>query len=86
MLPIARLTDTHDCPIHGRNAIITSQSQVLVDNLPVACVGDKTACGAVIITGSSTFSINGKPVAYLGSATSHGGVITSGSPTTKVQP
>lgn len=86
MLPVARLTDTHDCPVHGRNVIASCQSQATVDNLPIACVGDKTACGATIVTGSSNFTINGRPVAYLGSATSHSGVITTGSTTITIMP
>lgn len=86
MLPIARLTDQHDCPRHGKNQIITGNTEALVDGLPIACVGDKTACGAVIIRGSSMSMIDGKSVAYKGSQTSHGGVIITGSPTHKIQP
>lgn len=86
MLPIARVTDVHACPKHGRNKIITGHRNATIDSLPIACVGDKTTCGAKIIKGSSVSSIDGRPVAYLGSLTSHGGVITTGSPTHKVQP
>ncbi len=86
MLPIARLNDTHICPMHGKNKIITAQGIAASGDKPVACVGDKTTCGAVIVVGSSVASINGKPVAYLGSKTSHGGIITTGSDLFKVLP
>ena len=85
MLPVARLGDKHDCPIHGSNAIVEG-GKAMIDNKPVARVGDKTGCGAVITVGSSMGTDDGKPVAYVGSATSHGGVITSGSPTAKTLP
>ncbi len=85
MLPVARLGDTHVCPIHGSNTIIEGGTGK-VDNKPVARMGDKTACGAVIIVGSSMGRDDGKPIAYVGCATSHGGVITTGSPTAKTLP
>jgi len=85
MPPIARLGDTHVCPIHGSNVIV--QGGVgLVDNRPVARMGDMTACGAVISVGSSMGSDDGKPIAYVGCTTSHGGVITTGSPTAVTKP
>lgn len=79
MLPVARLGDKHVCPIHGPNVIV-SGGTALVDGRPVARVGDKTACGAVITLGSSMATDDGKPIAYLGSITSHGGAIVEGSP------
>ncbi|MEP1522824.1 PAAR domain-containing protein [Ascidiaceihabitans sp.] len=85
MLPVARLGDKHVCPAHGPNAIV-SGGTALVDNRPVARVGDACACGATIVVGSSMSTNDGKPVAYLGSATSHGGVIVQGSPTAKTLP
>ena len=85
MLPVARVTDKHICPFHGPNVII-SGGACTADNLPIARVGDKTACGAIITVGSSVTSEDGKPVAYLGSVTSHSGVITTGSPNHLVMP
>jgi uncharacterized Zn-binding protein involved in type VI secretion len=85
MLPVARVTDVHSCPIHGPNTIVKG-GMCTADGLPIARVGDMTACGATIVTGSSTSSENGQPIAYLGSTTSHGGVITTGSPMHKVMP
>lgn len=76
---IARLTDQHDCPMHGRNGIVAVGSRSLVDGRPVAVVGDMTGCGAVIVTGTSACIIDSRPAAHIGSATSHGGVIVSGS-------
>lgn len=85
MLPIARVTDVHACPIHGPNAI-TAGGISLVDGLPVARIGDACACGGVIIEGSSQATDGGRPVAYMGCKTSCGGVITTGSPSGKVLP
>ena len=85
MLPIARLGDTHVCPIHGSNAIVEG-GRAIVDGKPVARLGDKCACGATIVQGSAMGTDDGKPVAYLGCATSHGGIITTGSPLQKLTP
>ena len=71
---VARVGDKHICPIHGPNVIIEGGSG-LVDGLPVARVGDKCACGAVILEGKASALMDGRPVAYLGSKTSCGGVI-----------
>lgn len=81
--PVARVGDTHVCPLHGPNPIVTGAPDTPVNNRPVARVGDQTACGAVILTGAPSFGI-GVLVAHVGSATSHGGVITTGSPDTLV--
>ncbi len=85
MLPIARVTDTHVCPAHGPNVII-SGGRSTSGGLPIARVGDMTACGATIVTGSSKATEGGMPVAYLGSTTNHGGLITTGSPMHLVMP
>lgn len=85
MLPVARVTDVHTCPLCGPN-MITKGGTATADGLPIARVGDMTACGATIVTGSSLATEGGMPVAYLGSTTSHGGVITTGSPTQTVMP
>ena len=85
MIPVARLGDKHVCPIHGPNTIISGGTS-LVDNKPVARMGDATACGATIVMGSSVSKDDGKPIAYVGCTTSHGGAIVSGSPAHKVLP
>ncbi|TRW95179.1 hypothetical protein FNJ84_16905 [Paracoccus sp. M683] len=79
MKPIARLGDRHICPIHGTNVIAEVATRSTCDTRPIAAVGDKTACGAVILTGSDAFLVDGKPAAILGSKTSHGGMIAEGS-------
>ncbi|WP_415919334.1 PAAR domain-containing protein [Tateyamaria sp. SN6-1] len=87
MLPIARVTDKHACPLcKAVTPIVQGSPNHTADNLAVARVGDKTACGATIVKGSSISTADGKPIAYLGSTTSHGGTIISGSPTQKVMP
>ncbi|RNF33637.1 PAAR domain-containing protein [Paracoccus methylarcula] len=79
MKPVSRLGDKHICPVHGANTIISVASQSTCDGKPIATVGDKTACGAVIVTGSSACIVDGRPTATIGSKTSHGGVIVEGS-------
>ena len=88
MKPVARLGDLHQCPKrkHGTTAITSVAGNSTDGERPIACVGDKTGCGATIIEGSSTSFINGRAVAYVCCKTDHGGVIISGSPTMKVQP
>jgi uncharacterized Zn-binding protein involved in type VI secretion len=85
MLPIARVTDIHVCPICGPNMIVAG-GITKVDGLPIARLGDATACGATIVLASFSHKENGMGIAYLGSLTSHGGVITTGSPMHKVSP
>lgn len=85
MLPVARLGDKHACPRHGMNAIVQGGT-ALVDGRPVARVGDKCGCGAVIVKGSSMGTNDGRPIAYLGSTTSCGGTIVEGSPQAKTLP
>jgi uncharacterized Zn-binding protein involved in type VI secretion len=82
MQPIARLGDTHDCPVHGKNAIATGGSAI-VDGLPVARIGDSCECGCKIVSGASQSTCDGKPVALIGSKTSKGGTIIAASPNHK---
>lgn len=87
MMPVARVTDMHVCPLcKVPTPIVEGSPMHKADGLPVARVGDKTGCGAVILKGSSLHKADGRPIAYLGSNTSHGGVITTGSPMHKVMP
>ncbi len=78
MKPLARVGDKHVCPVHGVNVIVSGTSQVL-DGRPIAAIGSKCACGAVILTGSASMIVDGKPAALIGSKTSCGGTIASGS-------
>ncbi|GLK65331.1 PAAR domain-containing protein [Paracoccus kondratievae] len=83
MKPVARLTDMHDCPVHGLNAVTSVLTRSRGDGMRIATVGDMTACGAIITTGTDTCIIDGRKAAIIGSRTSHGGVIVSGSQTLK---
>lgn len=78
MTPLARLGDTHLCPLHGENVITSTASRSSCDARPIATVGDLTGCGAVIVTGSDAFVLDGRPAAVVGSRTSHGGVLVAG--------
>ncbi|AHG41972.1 hypothetical protein N018_17845 [Pseudomonas syringae CC1557] len=81
MIPSARQSDMHLCPLpgHGSTPIVTASSDTLINGMSAARVGDVCGCGAVIVTGFPAIIINGRPMAHLGSPTSHGGTIISGS-------
>ncbi|SDZ60668.1 PAAR domain-containing protein [Pseudomonas sp. NFIX28] len=81
MIASARLGDSHVCPIpgHGTTSIVSASSNVNINSMGSARVGDTCGCGAVITTGFPSILINGRPMAHLGSPTSHGGSITTGS-------
>ena len=83
--PIATLGDIHQCPLHGTTSIVSGDILHKVNGKPIACVGDKTGCGATIIEGVHLSKIGGKAVAYQGAKTSHGGVIISGDSTMMVE-
>ena len=81
MIPSARLGDKHACPLpgHGTTPIASASSNVNINSMGSARVGDTCGCGAVITTGFPSIQVNGRPMAHLGSPTSHGGTIITGS-------
>ena len=48
------------------DAIVEGDSNVLLDGLPIARVGDRTAHGGTIVEGSKRIFVNGQPVAFIG--------------------
>lgn len=52
LLPVARVGDTYNCPVHGPNPIITGSDNTTCNGRRVARLGDLTLCGAVLIEGS----------------------------------
>lgn len=91
MLPAARVTDMHACPMvngtvpHvGGPVIGPGVATVLIGGMPAAVVGDSCTCTGppdTIVAGSATVLIGGRPAARLGSSTSHGGTVVAGLPT-----
>lgn len=82
--PAARLSDPTACPKkgHGPNAVASASSDVIIDGLPAARMGDATECGSAIVGAvSGTVFINGQNAAVAGSTGSHDDVITAGSGT-----
>ncbi|MEE5102382.1 polymorphic toxin type 44 domain-containing protein [Pseudomonas alliivorans] len=81
MISSARLGDKHLCPIpgHGITPIASASSDVNINFMGSARVGDTCGCGAVLTTGFPSILVNGRPMAHLGSPTSHGGTIITGS-------
>ena len=92
MLPAARITDMHVCPMWtglvphiGGPVIPPCQPTVLIGGLPAARVGDQLVCAGgpdVIATGSPVVLIGNMMAARVTDLTAHGGVITGpGCPT-----
>lgn len=91
MLPAARMTDMHVCPMvnpgpvpHVGGPILMGSPTVLIGFLPAATVGSTCLCAGppdVIVKGSATVLIDFKPAARLGDTTAHGGTIVMGFPT-----
>ncbi len=67
-----------DCPLHGATEVVSGASGFAVQGRPVACVGDRMACGAVIVSGSQHVSRGGVQVAWVGDSTDHGGTLSEG--------
>lgn len=67
--PTALTGHRYRCPVHGHqnSVIITGSPTCSVMGKPVARVGDRTSCGAIIITGSKNAHVDGgRPIARLG--------------------
>ncbi|SNR14445.1 PAAR domain-containing protein [Tenacibaculum jejuense] len=86
---IVTVGDTHSCPMvsgtvpHVGGTVISGCTTVLLNDSPVARMGDKVLCTgtgmiATIIQGDANVLVGGKPIAYVGCMTSHGGFLTSG--------
>jgi len=88
MMPAARITDMHVCPMvtgvvpHVGGPILPAgEPTVLIGGLPAARVGDMATCVGppdTIIMGSTTVLIGGMPAARMGDSTAHGGTIVLG--------
>ena len=91
MLPAARVTDLHTCPMWtgvvphvGGPVLPPGAPTVLIAGLPAARMGDPATCTGppdVIASGAPTVLIAGLPAARLTDLTAHGGVIVVGCPT-----
>ena len=81
MISFSRLGDSHVCPLpgHGTTPMVTDSSNVIINGMGAARVGDVCGCSAVITTGFPSVLLNGRPLAHVGSLTSHGGSIVSAS-------
>lgn len=85
MLPAARLTDMHVCPMFtgpvphvGGPIVGPGAPTVLIVGLPAARVTDMCACVGppdVIVMGSTTVLIMNLPAARLTSPCAHGGLV-----------
>jgi uncharacterized Zn-binding protein involved in type VI secretion len=93
MLPAARLTDMHVCPMvtpglppipHVGGPVVGPGSPlVLIGGLPAARVSDMAVCVGppdAIVKGSPMTLIGGLPAARMSDTTAHGGLIAAGCP------
>ncbi len=94
MMPAARLTDMHVCPMvtpavppipHvGGPVIGPGAPTVMIAYMPAARVGDMAVCVGppdTIVMGSFKVMISNMPAARLSSMTVHGGTVVAGAPT-----
>jgi uncharacterized Zn-binding protein involved in type VI secretion len=90
MMPAARLSDMHTCPMvnpgpvpHVGGPIVVGAPTVMIGFMPAARVSSLCTCVGPpdsIVKGSMTVMINFTPAARIGDMTAHGGVIVSGFP------
>jgi uncharacterized Zn-binding protein involved in type VI secretion len=89
MLPAARISDMHVCPMvtgvvpHVGGPISLGAPTVLIGFMPAARVGDMAVCVGppdVIAKGSTSVLIGFLPAARMTDMTAHGGVIVAGFP------
>jgi uncharacterized Zn-binding protein involved in type VI secretion len=88
MLPAARITDMHVCPMWtglvphvGGPIVVPAAPTVLIGGLPAAGIGSQCVCIGppdVIVKGSVKVLIGGRPAARMTDMTAHGGVIVLG--------
>ncbi len=90
MMPAARITDMHVCPMvtpalvpvpHVGGPVTMGQPNVLIGALPAARVTDLCICVGppdMIAMGSMTVLIGGMPAVRVGDLTLHGGTIVMG--------
>jgi len=78
MPPVVLVGHRHDCPLHGIGIVETGSSQYTFNGKPVARVGDRISCGALIVSGAAYYQVEGKPVARQGDRSDHGGVLVEG--------
>lgn len=91
MLPAARISDNHVCPMvnpgpvpHVGGPISVGSADVLIGFMPAARLGDMCICTGppdTIAKGSATVLINFMPAARQTDMTAHGGTIVMGCPT-----
>ena len=91
MLPAARVSDMHTCPMWtgpvphiGGPIIPPGAVTVLIGGLPAARIGDMVTCVGppdTVASGVPTVLIMGMPAARMTDLTVHGGVIILGCPT-----
>jgi uncharacterized Zn-binding protein involved in type VI secretion len=87
MMPAARVTDMHVCPMvtvlvpHVGGPIVTGAFTVLIGGLPAAHLTSQAVCVGppdVVVMGSPTVLVGGLPAARLGDSCAHGGTIVLG--------
>jgi len=78
MNPVVLVGHQRNCPLHGVNQVESGSATYTFNGRPVARVGDRTTCGAVIESGAGHLLIEDAAVARKGDRTDHGGVLEEG--------
>ena len=90
MMPAARISDMHVCPMvtgvvpHVGGPVCKGEPTVIIGFMPAARLGDQCVCVGppdMIAKGSATVKIGFMPAARMGDMTVHGGSIILGFPT-----
>ena len=90
MMPAARISDVHVCPMvtgvvpHVGGPVVMGDPTVIIGFMPAARLGDQCVCVGppdMIAKGSATVKIGFMPAARMGDMTAHGGSIVVGFPT-----
>lgn len=55
--PVARIGDTYQCPLHGKQTVTQGSPAFIDDGHLVAFVGCSTSCGATLTSGESCIQL-----------------------------
>ena len=90
MMPAARITDMHICPMftglvpHVGGPVAVGSPNTIISFIPAGRVCDMVTCAGppdIIAKGSATVFINFMPASRILDNTAHGGMISVGHPT-----
>lgn len=93
MMPAARITDNHVCPMvtgivpHVGGPQVLGSPTVMIVSMPTGSITSQEVCVGppdVDLLCSATVMINNKPADRLGDSSAHGGALVMGAPTVMI--